>query len=188
VLTFWPYVWQLDLGHTYDEHLVLALKLGVRISIWIRDMGCYREAGGGCQGAERLVIGAEGAPETSLDANQVCEGETGDAMPSRSLSCQTDYRRRFPELLHHRRKDNQSWRTTGASTMPSPSLKTRSSPPWERAAISAHPSNPRWGCSFPPLRFALSSFTSRAPERSGRPTPASSEGGTSMSSSALPLP
>jgi hypothetical protein len=29
VLTFWPYVWQLDSGHTYDEHLVLALKLGV---------------------------------------------------------------------------------------------------------------------------------------------------------------
>jgi hypothetical protein len=26
VLTFWPYVWQLDPGHTYDEHLVLALK------------------------------------------------------------------------------------------------------------------------------------------------------------------
>jgi hypothetical protein len=29
VLTFWPYVCQLDPGHTYDEHLVLALKLGV---------------------------------------------------------------------------------------------------------------------------------------------------------------
>jgi hypothetical protein len=28
VLTFWPYVWQLDPGHTYDEHLVLALKTG----------------------------------------------------------------------------------------------------------------------------------------------------------------
>jgi hypothetical protein len=26
VLTFWPYVWQLDPGHTYDEHLVLVLK------------------------------------------------------------------------------------------------------------------------------------------------------------------
>jgi hypothetical protein len=30
VLTFWLYVWQLDPGPTYDEHLVLALKkLGV---------------------------------------------------------------------------------------------------------------------------------------------------------------
>jgi hypothetical protein len=28
VLTFWPYVWQLDPEHTYDEHLVLALKTG----------------------------------------------------------------------------------------------------------------------------------------------------------------
>jgi hypothetical protein len=28
VLTFWPYVWQLDPGHTYDEHLFLALKIG----------------------------------------------------------------------------------------------------------------------------------------------------------------
>jgi hypothetical protein len=28
VLTFWPYVWQLDPGHRYDEHLVLALKTG----------------------------------------------------------------------------------------------------------------------------------------------------------------
>jgi hypothetical protein len=28
VLTFWPYVWQLDPGHTYDEHLILALKTG----------------------------------------------------------------------------------------------------------------------------------------------------------------
>jgi hypothetical protein len=26
VLTFWPYVWQLDHAHTYDEHLVLVLK------------------------------------------------------------------------------------------------------------------------------------------------------------------
>jgi hypothetical protein len=28
VLTFWLYVWQLDPGHTYDEHLILALKTG----------------------------------------------------------------------------------------------------------------------------------------------------------------
>jgi hypothetical protein len=28
VLTFWPYVWQLDPEHRYDEHLVLALKTG----------------------------------------------------------------------------------------------------------------------------------------------------------------
>jgi hypothetical protein len=28
MLTFWPYVWQLDPGHTYDEHQVLALKTG----------------------------------------------------------------------------------------------------------------------------------------------------------------
>jgi hypothetical protein len=28
VLTFWPYVWHLDPGHTYDEHLVLILKTG----------------------------------------------------------------------------------------------------------------------------------------------------------------
>jgi hypothetical protein len=26
VFTFWPYVWQLDPGHTYNERLVLALK------------------------------------------------------------------------------------------------------------------------------------------------------------------
>jgi hypothetical protein len=29
LLQFWPYVWNLDPGHTYDEHSVLALKLGV---------------------------------------------------------------------------------------------------------------------------------------------------------------
>jgi hypothetical protein len=28
VLTSWPYVWQLDPGHTYNEHLVLVLKTG----------------------------------------------------------------------------------------------------------------------------------------------------------------
>jgi hypothetical protein len=28
VLTFWPYVWQLDPRHTYDEHLVLVIKTG----------------------------------------------------------------------------------------------------------------------------------------------------------------
>jgi hypothetical protein len=33
VLTFWPYVWQLDPGHTYDEHLVLALKTGCDICL-----------------------------------------------------------------------------------------------------------------------------------------------------------
>jgi hypothetical protein len=31
VLTFWPYVWQLDPRHIYDEHLVLALKLDVTL-------------------------------------------------------------------------------------------------------------------------------------------------------------
>jgi hypothetical protein len=35
VFTFWLYVRQLDHGHTYDEHLVLALKLGV-IEVVIR--------------------------------------------------------------------------------------------------------------------------------------------------------
>jgi hypothetical protein len=34
VFTFWPYVWQLDPGHTYDEHLVLALKLSVTLRHW----------------------------------------------------------------------------------------------------------------------------------------------------------
>jgi hypothetical protein len=29
VFTFWLYVWQLDPGHTYDEHLILASKPGV---------------------------------------------------------------------------------------------------------------------------------------------------------------
>jgi hypothetical protein len=34
VFTFWPYVWQLDPGHTYDEHLVLALKPSVTLRHW----------------------------------------------------------------------------------------------------------------------------------------------------------
>jgi hypothetical protein len=33
VLTFLPYVWQLDPGHTYDEHLVFPLKPGVTDSL-----------------------------------------------------------------------------------------------------------------------------------------------------------
>jgi hypothetical protein len=41
VLTFWPYVWQLDPGHTYDEHLILALKTG-------RDTGHIRYPGWTC--------------------------------------------------------------------------------------------------------------------------------------------
>jgi hypothetical protein len=31
VFTFWSYVWQLDPGHTYDEHLVLILKPSVTL-------------------------------------------------------------------------------------------------------------------------------------------------------------
>jgi hypothetical protein len=33
VFTCWPYVLQLDLGHTYDEHLILAFKLGVTLYV-----------------------------------------------------------------------------------------------------------------------------------------------------------
>jgi hypothetical protein len=45
MLTFWPYVWQLDPGHTYDEHLVLALKTGcdtvlVKDRIILTPMAC----------------------------------------------------------------------------------------------------------------------------------------------------
>jgi hypothetical protein len=31
LLKFWPYVWNLDPGHTYDEHSVLAFKSGVTV-------------------------------------------------------------------------------------------------------------------------------------------------------------
>jgi hypothetical protein len=57
---------------------------------------------------------------------------------TRSLPCQADHRRRFPELLYRCRKDNQSRRTTGASPTSSPVLEQRP----RRHELSSTPSIP----------------------------------------------
>jgi hypothetical protein len=36
VFTLWPYVWQLNPGHTYDEHLIFYLKTWCDIGLWER--------------------------------------------------------------------------------------------------------------------------------------------------------
>jgi hypothetical protein len=60
-------------------------------------------------------------------------------VPSRSLPRQAKHRRRLPEPLHSRRRDNRSRRTSGASLAPSPVSEQR---PRGRE-LSSRPPDPR---------------------------------------------
>jgi hypothetical protein len=95
-------------------------------------------------------------------------------VPTRSLPRQGKHRRRLPELLRSRRRDNRSRRTPGASPAPSPvseqtprGRELSSRPPDPRKSFGKDLCHPRSVFSHPTPRTLHRGSSQRAPENAG---------------------